>query len=110
MKQQIRAIVLVGAAFALASCQNFPDLFNSSIESTTPGAIAGEVTASPVTITGSRAAEVDEPDISALKADNARLERRLAGVLRENARLRRDLADLRDDNSLLKDLAVKKQR
>jgi hypothetical protein len=34
----------------------------------------------------------------------------LAGALKENAKLKRDLAELKDDNSLLKDLASKKQR
>jgi cell division protein FtsB len=53
---------------------------------------------------------VDEPRDNALKADNARLQRQLAGALKENAKLKKDLADLRDDNSLLKDLAAKKTR
>jgi hypothetical protein len=103
MKQRIRVIVLVGAIFALASCQNFTNFFGRSMDSTTPDKITAESPAA-------EAADVDESRIRGVKADNARLQRQLSAALRENAKLKRDLAELRDDNSLLKDLAAKKQR
>jgi hypothetical protein len=110
MKQRIPVMVLGGAAIALASCQSFKNLFDRSMASVTPDSIVEEVTVTPAAVIASRASEADEPRVSALKADNVRLQRQLAGALKENAKLRKDLADLRDDNSLLKDLASKKQR
>jgi hypothetical protein len=120
MKQRMRVIVLGATVFALASCQSLPHLFDRSGNPTTVVADPDEVTAGtmpttliPNEVTAevmSRPEEVDESRISTLKADNARLQRQLSGALRENAKLKKDLADLRDDNSLLKDLAVKKQR
>src|SRR5579863_8191026 len=97
MKQRMRVIVLGSVVFALASCQSFPNLLDRSMESTKPDAIVEEVTVTPEGVMASRATEVDEPRISALKADNARLQRQLAGALRENAKLKRDLVELRDD-------------
>ena len=110
MMQRIRVIVLGGAVFALASCQSFQNLFDRSTISVTPDSIVEEVTVTPAAVMTSPALEADEPRISALSADNIRLQRQLAGALKENAKLKKDLADLRDDNSLLKDLAAKKQR
>jgi hypothetical protein len=108
MKQRMRVIVLGGVVFALTSCQSFPNLLDRSMESKTPDAKAEDVIVTADM--ASKAAEVDEPRITALHAANARLQRQLAGALRENAKLKRDLVELRDDNSLLKDLAAKKQR
>ena len=110
MMQCIRVIVLGGAVFALTSCQSFQNFFNKSVGSPTPDATVEEITVTPAAVMTSPAMEADEPGISALKADNVRLQRQLAGALKENAKLKKDLADLRDDNSLLKDLAAKKQR
>jgi hypothetical protein len=110
MKQQILVLVLGGAAIALTSCQTFQNLFDRSRGSVIPEAIVEEVTVTPAAVMEVRASEVDEPRDNALKADNARLQRQLAGALKENAKLKKDLADLRDDNSLLKDLAAKKTR
>jgi hypothetical protein len=103
MMQRIRVIVLGGAVFALASCQSIPNLFNKSVGSPAPEAAVEEVAVTPAVI-------MDDIPINVLMSDNARLQRQLAGALRENAKLKKDLADLRDDNSLLKDLAAKKQR
>jgi hypothetical protein len=110
MKQWMRVLVLGGATFALASCQSLHNLFDRSRGSVMPEAIVEEVTITPAAVVELKTSDVDEPRDSALKADNARLQRELAGALKENAKLKKDLADLKDDNSLLKDLAAKKQR
>ncbi len=110
MKQQIRVMLTGGAAFALVSCQTFPHLFDSSMEPATRDAKVENVTVTPAAVISSADPDADEPRVSALKADNARLQRQLAAALKQNAKLKRDLSELKDDNSLLKDLAAKKQR
>jgi hypothetical protein len=103
MKRRIRLIFVGGAVLALASCQSVQNHFDKSMEYATPDTAVEEVTVTPAVVMG-------EPEIRVLKSDNARLQRQLAGALKENAKLKRDLAELKDDNSLLKDLASKKQR